>query len=536
MRLHFGFLPFLMLTISCGTENHAPVENSRYDPFKNHALPNAPSGMLLNQTGNLSDAGLSFTKSSLSIGHRPVCDHEVVQIELANGSRLTLGNWPAESKLTLTPGDEFFRSNTIALLTSHAEQNTGVKGLVSGVSECYSYSESGELIPVIRYLFNPSANQALTLYKAPYSPAYSIDYMPKSTKIRNAALDLGGYFQVYKDNPLWPVQSLDVDYMSSFTALESLHFKILLEGDTSLRDITTGGNFRFDKTLKPNEFTGANVLVNSEDAYEYLHEVSGFTESGNSKVTVKVNDPQSMNNAYYLPSSSGPQIVLGKSDNRNLRWLSLDADVVHHEYSHHAIAQTLSNLSGFNTVSLHEGLADIFTNLNRKNPCLAPSVCPSSGGICYSSPVNNPSTGLCLRLSDNQLRLRDLTSSSGDPHAVGMVISAFLWDFVKIDGMNHETLSKLIADSVKMLPSSGDISDFVAVFAKTLPKNSSLSCELIIERAVERELILDPRSDFCSDSSATPSLKTSVTPAAVEEAKPSLRKSKPTSCGTISEH
>jgi hypothetical protein len=131
-----------------------------------------------------------------------------------------------------------------------------------------------------------------------------------------------------------------------------------------------------------------------------------------------------LDNAVYLPGGTtgqgSPEVVIGTgweatftSPPRALRYIGKDADVSMHEFGHHIVYRTITDIKG-QALGMHEGFADYFTYATTGNNLLAESVV---------------STGSYLRAGNRTGTLADYPpSSSTPPHTAGEFWSTVLWD------------------------------------------------------------------------------------------------------------
>jgi hypothetical protein len=144
-------------------------------------------------------------------------------------------------------------------------------------------------------------------------------------------------------------------------------------------------------------------------------------------MTKTPNASTTLDNALYLPGGVGgsgsPEIAIGtgweesfNTPPRALRRIGKDADVSMHEFGHHIVYRTITELKG-QSLAMHEGIADYFTYAATGNNLLAESVV---------------ATGGYLRAGNRSGTLADFPPTSATPpHIAGEFWSTVLWDVRK---------------------------------------------------------------------------------------------------------
>jgi hypothetical protein len=209
----------------------------------------------------------------------------------------------------------------------------------------------------------------------------------------------------------------------------------------------------YDYSMSDKRFEMTTSFYHADRHIDYLI-ARGF-DWDTKAITVKLFDStfnKSPDNAMYQPpsSSSGtPIIYVGNGSGTVLANLTTDSDVVSHEIGHHIIYQTLTKISGESLV-VHEGLSDFFTNARSGDPCLAESICvETTARACM---IKNQ----CLRTADQTFKL-STDGIKDDEHLKGQVVSGLMWD-LRGDtyGVPTDTLMDITMEAVSLLgPSSG---------------------------------------------------------------------------------
>ncbi len=131
-----------------------------------------------------------------------------------------------------------------------------------------------------------------------------------------------------------------------------------------------------------------------------------------------------LDNAVYLPAGpqgiSSPEILIGSgweseqapNRPRSLQYLGKDADVAMHEFGHHIIYRTITEIRG-QSLAMHEGFADYLTYAITGNNKLAEGVV---------------ATGASLRSATRRGTLSEYPPATTPPHTAGEFWSTVLWD------------------------------------------------------------------------------------------------------------
>lgn len=170
------------------------------------------------------------------------------------------------------------------------------------------------------------------------------------------------------------------------------------------------------------------------------------------------------NNAFFQPSDTDTgdigQIKLGDGDGSELKELALDADVVAHEFGHQVVYTTLKTAARcFETLALHEGLADFFAFARTQDACLGETICPEGTSACIKPQ--------CLRSGELDMKYGDvnwLTWSNFEAcytHRNGQLFSSLLWDLRSVDPIPHEDLAKIVFKAVTYFREDSGFRDFL---------------------------------------------------------------------------
>ena len=210
-------------------------------------------------------------------------------------------------------------------------------------------------------------------------------------------------------------------------------------------------------------FAETSVFTHATLMFSFFKEL-GYQWKKNQTITLVLHDTPSntTNNAEYLPSSDssaggGPKIRIGDGDGEILQNLSLDSEVVSHEFGHHVVFDFLRSTKG-PSLTVHEAYADFFTFARNDDPCLAESVCPAAAaayprGACWIA-------GKCLRTADNTLKLDDAIVNT-DGHRRGQVVSGLLWDLRSLYGVPKADVTKIAYGSIKFFADAITFKDLI---------------------------------------------------------------------------
>ncbi len=213
-------------------------------------------------------------------------------------------------------------------------------------------------------------------------------------------------------------------------------------------------NFVYDK--ETTEFDEQSVFIHAINALDWFNSL-GYEYKASKKMKLKIHAVinNDRNNALYTPesSSTGPTIQVGDGDGTFLQNLTIDADVVGHEFGHHIVFQTLKETKDDSLV-VHEGLADAFTFLRTGNACLGESICP------LNSPIKCEIRASCLRTAENTYKYgaADLPK---EPHFRSQFISGLIWDLQATKAISMSDLTKLLYRSVDFFLSDSGYHDLI---------------------------------------------------------------------------
>lgn len=172
-----------------------------------------------------------------------------------------------------------------------------------------------------------------------------------------------------------------------------------------------------------------------------------------------------LDNAAYFPSdlSKGSQakIVIGtgweegqeRKSSRPLRYLGRDADVVMHEFAHHAVYRTLRTVGDPKVLALHEGTTDYLTYAITGNNRLGESVVAQGDSLRAGNKVGT--VGLYL---------------GKGPYLEGEFWSSTLWEARKALGPWKDGIyvfDKIVWEAIDLLKIDAKYYDFISAFSRS---------------------------------------------------------------------
>jgi hypothetical protein len=193
--------------------------------------------------------------------------------------------------------------------------------------------------------------------------------------------------------------------------------------------------------------------------------------------------PNEKNNALYKPAASTddgrPNILIGDGDGIQLQNLTLDQDVVSHEFGHHIVYRTLKSTVRESLV-LHEGLADFFTFARTDDACLGESICPEGSQFCWTSS--------CLRTGETTLKFGD-SSLPTQAHLRSQFISGMLWDLKIKHSVPIADVARIVYKSLDLFASEMVYEQFIAALINADKELfEGANCNTILTAAKDRGL------------------------------------------------
>ncbi len=205
------------------------------------------------------------------------------------------------------------------------------------------------------------------------------------------------------------------------------------------------GTCTYNFAVTDGRFDQTEVYYQLERAMAYFAAL-GFTPDP-AQTTAYTNDASLTCNAAYNWGSNyfvfGPASDGGCSG-QTCNNPSHDGDVVLHEYAHQVVHQT-SGIDGSQhwPASVHEAVADYFSDSYFNDPCMAESF--------------DKNCGTCLRSADNTRKLPG-DANWTDPHKTGLILSGALWDIRRDTGQDFADW--VAYEALKGLPADADFTDY----------------------------------------------------------------------------
>ena len=346
---------------------------------------------------------------------------------------------------------------------------------------CY-YMFRGELLPVWRLVIR----KRLLRYEGVADQDTVYTFFPKF-------FDIDGTSTIYPDNVQdKATQKFPLTNLATTGRLENDKFKTeLWTTSTDSPAISQSHDFTF--TPGTSEFDETSLFTNINRHYSWLAD-NGFDTTGFKQIKVVVHAELSgdVNNALYQPDPTGYNTVyIGDGDGVVLQNLPTDADVISHEFSHHVIYKSITNIDNETSLVLHEGLADTLAFYRTGNACLGESICPKNSALCVSSS--------CLRTG-----LNDYTYGGADlpneAHLKSQFISGMMWDLHIKDNIPMSILAKTVINAITYLPAAASYEHLViALMYADRALNSGAYCSTIYARAAERGLYSLIKGFGCGD-------------------------------------
>jgi hypothetical protein len=264
---------------------------------------------------------------------------------------------------------------------------------------------------------------------------------------------------VYVKNPLDGVLTrLPLTELGSNAWLDGDHFSVYGETPSSPRAKATQRLFSFDPAtsvsgIDPSYFDQVQAYYGAMRAYDFFRTKLNY-DLGNTKITVYVGAGNS-GNASYTPGEKA--IRIGR-DTESLHNLTRDSDVIAHEFTHHIVAETLSERSGESLI-LHEGYADYFAESMSGSPYLAPSIRTEEPRYLRTAALD-----ASLRYDDPKVNQR------WSAHKLSQLWSAVLWRLRQ--NLGASAADQLVFASLRYL---GPKSGFADAFLSLLNADRDLS-------------------------------------------------------------
>ena len=406
-------------------------------------------------------------KLSLTVGGIPLCEYHATATVWGNQSQI-LGNIP-----TILHSDEVLPFSDIddakEDLKQHLENSEDITvGDVVG-SKCLLIRE-GLFVSAWKFTFKVGDLPYEAYWDSQGISNLHARYYHASAKAK-----------IFNQNSLSnEFMTVDLDDLDDSGKLNGKYIWTVLptsSGSTS-RALSSNGLFDFSSDPSSWEFWETSVYANTDITIDWLIKIGYNMPSEKVRIVPGISIQGDPNNALYAPTQLGEptSIYIGKGDGRILQNLTTDGDVVAHEYGHHIVFQSVSQMGSTESIALHEGLADFLTFARTSDACLGESICPSSSrSICSK----------CLRSGSNQYGIADRRALA-EPHLQGQIVSGTLWALKTKGNLSGEDVGKLTLTAISMLPANADFEDFGVALIRAVAKESSNLCSQLKEIYSER--------------------------------------------------
>jgi hypothetical protein len=460
------------------------------NPYVNYDPKSLPSSF------SLTGSSQNSTKGGLVSGGVELCGVEVAAHKSWDGKEVLIGSVPYINPYTLPAlsSNWPYLSDVLDNLRLHVKQATlhPVESILS-YKKCH-YVDDGWMIPAYEIALTNTYNsykayvgdervfrlENLEYHADRNAKAVAYDVNANNAEVeQDIVVDTSGYlknstFQTFT-NAVSKVQSVAEDRSGT-----EVHVFSVNDGDIS----------------KKGE---VNAFTHLWKTYQYFQTLGYVNPDGLIDLELNVTINNSLNNAVYKPKESNatgrPRISLSTGDGDVLQNLSLDSDVVSHEFGHHTLWRSLKSTLG-ETLVLHEGLADFFTFTQQGDSCLGESICPANSNFCWYQ-------GQCLRSADNTLVYMDDTYNTLEAHLKGQLVSGMLWDLHEDHSMALSDLADLTFEAVNLLSATSTLVDLIlALNIADRNLNAGANLCTIKSAAESRGFGAHVNMDDCSPSSS----------------------------------
>lgn len=314
-------------------------------------------------------------------------------------------------------------------------------------------------------------------FEASASELFVVEIIPQ-------VFHIDGTAEIYPNNPMDnELKTFKMSGLAGSGYLENDYFKVITQsGLPSDYAFSEDHNFSFPEMTS--EFKQTSLFVNANRTLSWLQSM-GYRNFGSEKIQIVahyVMDGGGINNATYHRDVEGnPFISVSDGDGKGLQNLPVDRDVVSHEFGHHVLFHSVTNISGQSLV-LHEAIADFLTFAQTGDPCIGESICPKDSPFDYCV-----KRGQCLRTAENSYRFDETPPETRQPHLRSQFFSGFLWDLISKDDIDRNTLTKMTLGAIDLLVSNSGYQHMI--LGLLIVDDASYNgqyCQKIYNRAVQR--------------------------------------------------
>lgn len=435
------------------------------------------------KVSNTSSFGLTAGSSQINsvsdyqfqAGSFPICGVSLRSVQHVDGTTVVVGNIPLVDQVgnfsnTDWPDQTESARFGVESLAQHLGQ-PGNSGSVVASKRCL-LNEQGSLDPVWNFVVS---------FGGVHYEVWSTPWRVSNANPRS--LDATATIRAYDPNILGSLKDFSVTVNGDGTMTNDYFTTADYTG--AARASSTTNSFVYAGT-SDSHFAEASTFAYVNQQYDFVKSM-GYTWVGAKpiKVITRAIISGTTNNALYTPSadgSSSPTIKVGDGDGATLQNLAYDSDVVSHEFGHHVIYQSITNIAG-DSLILHEGLADFLAMSRTGDSCLGESICPSTSALCQVK-------SKCLRSADNTISYNDSTYSGfgSSAHLKGQLVSGLLWDLRKDNAIPGDTLTKYMLQAIPYFPSNAGFKSLIAGLLYVDQKNGGTYQSVITTAATNRGL------------------------------------------------
>ena len=258
--------------------------------------------------------------------NQKLCDYQVVKILKNNALNGLLGSYPSDFQLSNKPAPSF---------------ESAFNYLTTQFSDINIY-DSGPCL-----FKNGDKYESVHRIPGQFNEDQRVVYVNSSEileSINNKESHLDVTTQIFDNVNDGKTIEYKLTGLSNDGSLSNSYFDTQVEGGfEKITDISA--NFTIDTSS--DGFRELSMFANANRMLSFYNDL-GFEWAGD-KITLVVNHSNE-NNAEYNPGAR--YIALGNGDGKELQNLATDVDVVSHEFGHHIMVQSLTNLSSFETLML----------------------------------------------------------------------------------------------------------------------------------------------------------------------------------------
>ena len=431
------------------------------------------------KTGLTLTAPRALSSFNFYIDNIKFCDYQVKASSIAGFAPFVIGKAPNVLDVSeYTQGEWPDLDSALALVQASAESEYKVSGFtLAAKDQCFKVDHQ-MLRPAWRLTLRTGEN---LLYVGTADEQKVYDLAPEFCEIDGSA-------KIYRRNIGDKVkQSYPLKNLDGSGNLTNDFFKTQLYGSTSQSARAQSSSNVFDFSDASSQFQETSLFTNANRMHSWYvdqgYDFGSHFPDGIVPITIWVHAVinGSVNNALYQPESNGGgDIFITDGDGVILQNLATDSDVVMHEFSHHLIYRSITNIGNHESLVIHEGLADTFAMVHSGDPCLGETICPQNSPLCV--------TDTCLRSADNSYKFGDADLPT-EAHQESQFISGMFWDLKTIDGVSSAQLIQLVLAAIDHLPSSADFGNLIAALLVTdLTQTKGANCVKIYKRAIARGL------------------------------------------------